>query len=303
MSKKNTGGDLVQGVMSAYGAMGLSNNSDTLDDLEDQMGDDFGFGFDPDQEDPNVAPTNLPVPAEDQTQRSSDSMVFTFPAQRQLLSKLVIQAVPYSAKVKGDPFASFGTDSKSGGVQQEIPDAPDATTVEIRGLKAASEYCFRLVATNPAGTTCGPPTEPLSTMIYAPKQGAFSGWLVKSADSFQKKTLGRRLSLKGGRPNRRLWVVLGEKSISWLEDVDGKPVEALEFEKIKYITSPSDSVQTDDPIFTIITHKDRSIEFTARSTNPNRSDQEYCKEWIDNLRKAHGQKQSFGSAHNNVSLF
>ena len=94
---------------------------------------------------------------------------FTFPAQKQFLTKLAIQAMPLSNVPKGTaPFSMYATTTSVGGKQIEVSDPATASSALFAGLKSGSWYVFRLVCTNPAGTTQGKASQPILTIPDAP---------------------------------------------------------------------------------------------------------------------------------------
>lgn len=109
-----------------------------------------------------MLPKNLSVPEEVVADRTSSSITLTFEAVGQFATKLVIQAMPKkTCKDPLDPFGSFSTTSAVGGKNHTSfkDDAGSATRAVVECLDPATAYFFRLVATNPAGTTYGPVTE------------------------------------------------------------------------------------------------------------------------------------------------
>ena len=125
------------------------------------MGEDFGFGFDASDDDPNVKPKNLPVPVEsDPATRTHVSVTLKWTPIYQLLEKLTVQAMPFNPKKQA--FAD-GFDAKVG-TSVDVPNPAHADSVLVSILKPQTLYVFRLVAKNPAGTTEGPASTPIDTL-------------------------------------------------------------------------------------------------------------------------------------------
>lgn len=63
-------------------------------------------GFEADEGDPNIKPKPHAAPTEDESQRAAGVLGISFPAPKQFLTKLVIQAMPLADVPKGtDPFS------------------------------------------------------------------------------------------------------------------------------------------------------------------------------------------------------
>ena len=142
---------------------------DELDDLADAMGDDFGFGFDDEEGDPNIKPVVAKPPEEKELERTSTSCTFTWPPMRQTLTNLYLQAAPYNAGKKKTGFADFDLTSKGGGKQQKINDPATSTGTILPELEPSTQYQFRLVCINPAGESVGEATAPIETLGTYPR--------------------------------------------------------------------------------------------------------------------------------------
>ena len=95
--------------------------------------------------------------------RTSSSVTVKFQPHGQHLTKLQIQYT----KLSGTK-ASFEKLMESGGKTAEIDNAREATDYKITGLAGNSKYVFRLVATNPSGTSIGNVLGPIMTVEFAP---------------------------------------------------------------------------------------------------------------------------------------
>lgn len=152
-------------------------DDDSLGDLADVMGDDYHHGANFDDGDPNIKPVTPPAPQSVGKGHGTKIRV-KFPAQKQFLTKLVVQALPLSAIPSGDPahpeawthFKESRPDCRI--VQPKEPmDAQDAT---FEKLNPQSGYIFRLVVTNPSGTAYGKPSKPLFTLPRTPPAPEFA---------------------------------------------------------------------------------------------------------------------------------
>ena len=101
---------------------------------------------------------------EDSTKRTSSSVTVKFQPHGQHLTKLQIQYT----KLTGTK-ASFDKLMKDGGSGcTEIANAREATEYKLTGLDANAKYVFRLVATNPSGSSIGNVLGPVTTVEFAP---------------------------------------------------------------------------------------------------------------------------------------
>lgn len=149
----------------------MAFEDDDLGDLAAVMGDDYGHGFDDSSGDPNVKPVKAPAPKK--AKNSTQTAIFVkFPAQKQFLTKLVIEAVGKSHVVDpANPFKGLSREKRI--VQPKEPQA--ATTADLEKLQPAELYFIRLVCTNPSGTSYGqisqfwtlPPAPPAPDLGYA----------------------------------------------------------------------------------------------------------------------------------------
>lgn len=134
---------------------------------------DYQHGYDDSKGDPNVKPKPAKPPTEDESKRSSSTLRVVFNPQQQFLTKLVVQAMPLLnvQDRSGDPFAEFKT---AGGLQVTVDgEAVDASFADFTDLMPGMPYIFRLVATNPAGTTKGKSSKPILTIPAAPPAPTF----------------------------------------------------------------------------------------------------------------------------------
>eukprot|EP00038_Savillea_parva_P030364 m.77341 g.77341 ORF g.77341 m.77341 type:complete len:578 (-) comp9128_c1_seq1:1160-2893(-) len=148
----------------------MGDVDDDLGDLAAIMGDDYGHGFKDGEGDPNVKPLQAPAPTVSQPS-TQDTIFLEFPAQKQYLTKLVIECMPMSKikgwgpGFKGNPFEAFTT--QTGRIVQ--PEDPiRATTATFEALQPGEGYVFRLVCTNPSGTTRGSPSKLIFTLPAEP---------------------------------------------------------------------------------------------------------------------------------------
>lgn len=278
-------------------------NADDFDDISDNMfkmgGEDFGFGFDEDEGDPNVRPKDVPVPESDPTTRSSDSISLTWKPIKQLLTKLVLQCQLYNAKKV--PFETFDL-TKSGNKQVDIHDAPEGWSATVSGLTPESLYVFRLIATNPAGTTQGPSSAPIETYEFSPPRGDKSGYLLNMNLSTAPKTLGRRLSFKKDGPER-YWYVLDGLRLGWHDTVDGKEIGTIHFKDVAYINTEDANADGSTVIVIQLTNK-TALNLIARSNRPDVTNAQYCKAWVVAFRKAKDSVSgTFGSSTNTGMIF
>lgn len=145
------------------------DSSDSLGDLAAVMGDDYGHGFDDSDGDPNVKPKKPPAPK--MSQASADTIKVKFPAQKQFLTKLVVQCIPiashpgYGEHLRGGKvtnwFDNFSTASSVGGMIVQPKDPTEAKSATFKQLTPGFGYSFRLVVTNPSGTVTGKASEPI----------------------------------------------------------------------------------------------------------------------------------------------
>mmetsp|Transcript_35980 Transcript_35980/g.94382 ORF Transcript_35980/g.94382 Transcript_35980/m.94382 type:complete len:543 (-) Transcript_35980:129-1757(-) len=146
------------------------DGDDDLGDLAAIMGDDYGHGFHDGDGDPNVKPAKAPPPVQAKKSKP-DELQVSFPAQKQFLTKLVIECMPMSRildwgpNYKGNPFDRFTT--KVGRIVQ--PDDPIRATAAVFGnLSPGEGHFFRLVCTNPSGTSYGSPSKLMFTLPKEP---------------------------------------------------------------------------------------------------------------------------------------
>lgn len=144
---------------------------DSLGDLSEIMGEDYGHGFQADEGDPNIKPKAVAAPTEDESKRGCGVLGIAFQPPKQFLTKLVIQAMPLADVPKGvDPFSMYATTTTVGGKQFVYPGSQpkDATAHMLQDLTAGAYYAVRLVCTNPAGTTIGRSSKPMLTCPSPP---------------------------------------------------------------------------------------------------------------------------------------
>jgi len=147
---------------------------DDLGDLDDIMGDDYAHGYDDAEGDPNIKPKPSTPPTEDVHHRSESTLGVIFPAQKQFLTDLEVQAMPLLMATPGNPnaFAEFST--AKGGQSVKVPGDPKTeTSVQFKNLMPGMPYSFRLIATNPAGRTVGKQSKPILTTPAPPAAPVF----------------------------------------------------------------------------------------------------------------------------------
>eukprot|EP00041_Stephanoeca_diplocostata_P035157 m.1229055 g.1229055 ORF g.1229055 m.1229055 type:complete len:550 (+) comp24649_c0_seq26:194-1843(+) len=142
---------------------------DDFGDLSSVMGDDGG---DWDDGDPNIKPRVAPAAVQVEGSATQESVTVKFPAQKQCLSKLVVECMPAScipgfnaSKMKGDPFDHY---TSTAGFIVQPTDPINARTATFEGLAPGQAYFTRLVCTNPSGTTRGKCSEALYTLPQVP---------------------------------------------------------------------------------------------------------------------------------------
>lgn len=102
-------------------------------------------------------------------ERATGTIGLSFPAQKQFLTKLVVQAMPLQDVPKGtEPFSLFATTTTVGGKQVSVDNAAAATSCLFVDLVPGAYYAFRLIATNPAGSVQGAASAPMLTMPSKP---------------------------------------------------------------------------------------------------------------------------------------
>jgi len=157
-------------------------DDDDLGDLSAVMGDDYGHGYDDSDGDPNVKPKKAAAPSvQDASKVGQTFVTIRFKAQKQFLTKLVVQCVPVplNAAADADPFAGFKTDKGGGRIVQ--PDDPvSATEAKFENLDPGSQYCFRLKCTNPAGSSTGAASKGFFTLPKTPPAPEFAYASAKS---------------------------------------------------------------------------------------------------------------------------
>eukprot|EP00035_Acanthoeca_spectabilis_P021302 m.437476 g.437476 ORF g.437476 m.437476 type:complete len:550 (-) comp18116_c0_seq1:3555-5204(-) len=148
----------------------MAFDDDDLGDLSAIMGEDYGHGFDDGDGDPNVKPVRANAPVQGKKSKQ-DKLFIKFQPQKQYLTKLVIECIPMSKidgwgpGFKGDPFAGFTT---SIGRIVQPADPINADNALFENLAPGEGYIFRLVATNPSGTTRGAPSKLMFTLPNDP---------------------------------------------------------------------------------------------------------------------------------------
>lgn len=149
-------------------------DDDSLGDLADVMGDDYHHGANFDDGDPNIKPVTPPAPKWGGKGHAAKITV-KFPAQKQFLTKLVIQALPISliAPGPGDPWKAFSASNPECKIVQP-KDPVKAAKATFEKLNPQSGYIFRLVATNPSGTTYGKFGNPVYTLPRTPPPPEFA---------------------------------------------------------------------------------------------------------------------------------
>lgn len=261
----------------------FNDDGDGLDDIEQAMGEDFGFGFDPDQDDPNLRPRVPDAPSEVVAQRTANSIAFQFPAHNQLLESLCMQAISADQVANAaDPFASYSV-MKRGCLAMEIPDPQRATGCTFGELSAGVSYHFRLVARNPKGSVVGKCTPAIATLEYAPARGEFSSflWAFPPVEMDKK----RRLSFRGTTKTKPdyVWAVLEGQLLTWADSVDGKELGRVMMVDVKCVVS--EEGKADSTRIVIQDTRNREYNFEVESRNPNISSPELCRAWLTRLRQ------------------
>lgn len=132
-------------------------NADSLGDLSEAMGGDYGHGFSETAEDPNVKPKAPAPPTVKDV--GLTNVTLTWPPLGQAINKIVLQAMPAKKNPKAS-FKKFDGSVKGGGQSMTLTEnANKATEATIVGLTAGGTYYFRLVVTNPKATVEGEITE------------------------------------------------------------------------------------------------------------------------------------------------
>lgn len=112
-----------------------------------------------------------------------------FPAQKQFLEKLVVQAFPCrsipsflkTGVIDPKVFEGFSTAESVGGRIESPEDPRKGTSVTFKALNEGEPYIFRLVCTNPTGTSYGQPTTtPTYTLPPTPAAPTFGYASVKT---------------------------------------------------------------------------------------------------------------------------
>ncbi|EGD77941.1 hypothetical protein PTSG_09576 [Salpingoeca rosetta] len=245
---------------------------------------DYGFfGFDETQAaqgDPNVKPI-LEVPGEVEDRRRSDSITLKWPSlQGQVIHEVKLQAMPAFPGFEG----GFDTTPSGGGKSTTVKDPLDNNFGSVDGLKPSTEYVFRMVAKNEAGTTLGPATAPIKTLEYAPERGDKSAWLTVLPDRKKMsgvKSLGRRFSFKKLKPLRYFFVLEGAL-LTWYKEVDGEEVDYVHLGKLREISFPQ---RTDNTAFTLVLGNDRLLEIECTSDKPGISDKDVFQDWVETLTR------------------
>jgi len=277
--------------------------ADSLEDIADHMGEDFGFGFDPDEGDPNKPPAVPPVPTELTEERACTSVTFEFPA-RKCVESLVVQILPAELAISpADPFASFSL-RKQGCLVQDVGRPNETTRVVVGELRTATSYYFRLVARNSRGTVASKPTVAITTLEYTPPRGDMSGflYLYPVRDSDKK---GRRLSIKTikekGLKRDYVWVVQDGNLLTWSDGVDGKELGRLLIAQIKCVLSDDSLAESNRIVIQDV--KDREFNFEAESHDPKVTSAQVCRMWLLRLRRLLGMAEGdFGKASNTALL-
>eukprot|EP00050_Salpingoeca_kvevrii_P016214 m.53468 g.53468 ORF g.53468 m.53468 type:complete len:260 (+) comp6766_c0_seq1:82-861(+) len=242
----------------------------SLENLAEEMGEDFGFGFDDDAGDPNVLP-EVPVPSEDTAKRSYDMLGFSWAPLQQCLTRLELQVMP--AKRGFD----HGFDSSHGkSLKLKKPEA--ATEGLITGLDSETPYVARLVATNPKGVVQGPSSEPVATTLYAPPTKDLSGWIYRVHQRGSISGTLRRMSMRSRR--QRLWFVLDGALLTYYKSVGGDEVGYIHLGKIEEILWRPEELRLQ---LHYREKKPELLELEFESYNPNVPAEKLFSEWRDAL--------------------
>lgn len=145
------------------------------------MGEDYHHGGDFDEGDPNIKPKSPAAPTWN-GKGKADSIIVNFPAQKQWLTRLVVQAMPISMIGPGNennPFKSFASSNSECRIVQP-KDPTQATKAKFEKLAPGAGYIFRLVATNPSGTAYGKRSNAIFTLPKVPPAPEFQYATAKS---------------------------------------------------------------------------------------------------------------------------
>eukprot|EP00040_Diaphanoeca_grandis_P017993 m.94635 g.94635 ORF g.94635 m.94635 type:complete len:586 (+) comp26741_c0_seq1:139-1896(+) len=170
----------------------MMDDDDSLGDLADVMGSDYNHGGDFDAGDPNIKPRTPAAPEKNIKKKVKHGTIHVkFPAQKQWLTKLVVQCLPckfITEDKKNNPFALF---TSANGYIVQPKDPGTATTAKFDKLPDGGQYIFRLVATNPSGTVYGHHSASIFTLPKVPPAPEFGYASAKSVSiKFPPQGLG-----------------------------------------------------------------------------------------------------------------
>lgn len=218
---------------------------------------------------------------EDSTKRTSSSVSVKFQPHGQHLTKLVLQYT----KLSGTK-ASFEQLMKQGGKECEIANPREATEATVEKLAGNSKYVFRLVATNPSGSSIGNVLGPITTVEFAPDMLDKSGWMHEVPKMDGKKTLGRRLSSRSKAKPKKYWYVIDGRLLNWFTDTDAKEeVGFLHLSKLKRITYVPDS-DGQARQFALVLKSGQKMTLECDSSDPNVTTHDYTLSWMGAIQKA-----------------
>lgn len=218
---------------------------------------------------------------EDSTKRTSSAVAVKFQPHGQHLTALKIQY----AKLQGTK-STFEKLMEKDGKSLSIPDPQNATDFTVTGLTGNCKYVFRLVATNPSGTSVGSGLGPITTVEFSPDQQDKSGWMMEVPKLDGKKTLARRLSSRSRAKPLKYWYVIDGRLLSWFTDTDAKEeVGFLHLSKLKRITYVPDS-DGQARQFALVLKNQTKITLECASSDPNVTTHDYTLSWMSAIQKA-----------------
>lgn len=176
---------------------------------------------------------------------------------------------------------------ENGGKTVSISDPQNATEYTITSLKGDNKYVFRLVATNPSGSSVGNVLGPVTTVEFAPDQQDKSGWMSEVPQLDGKKTLARRLSSRSKAKSVKYWYVIDGRLLSWFTDTNAKEeVGYLHLSKLKRITYVPDADGQARQFSLILKGGTTKISLECASSDPNITTHDYTLSWMGSIQKA-----------------
>lgn len=210
-SKSKSKGSVGSGSALAM-ALPTTNNSsndatleraDSLGDLAEAFGDDYGHGFAADAVDPNVQPT---VGELHFLASTTESLSLSLTPVGQGVTRVVAQLMPGKKKTVTTAFKKgFDSSSKGGGKSRTFK-GNEATTVDkvvFLELDKDCDYFCRLVATNAGGVTEGPVCGPFKTKANAPVRR-----IASKASQQKAGGPGKLFAAPSGPQRSKIWQAL-----------------------------------------------------------------------------------------------